>query len=218
MANKQQTFINTIAPIAQAEYKRRGKEKAILPSVCIAQAALESGWNLKAKTVFGIKGKGTSLPTTEYDKNSGTYVHIVDSFKSYPDISSSVVGYYDFIANTPRYKNCLNNSDYVSVVYHLQHTTDGKSYATDPYYERKIKSIIQQYGLTKYDCEVVEPTGTKPTTKTIEDVAREIIRGWYMENGVKKSWGNGAERKTKLEQAGYSYSQVQGLVNKMLKG
>lgn len=44
--------------------------------------------------------------------------------------------------------------------------------------------------------------------KTVETVAKEVIRG---------NWGNGAERKARLTAAGYDYKEVQSLVNKMLK-
>ena len=47
------------------------------------------------------------------------------------------------------------------------------------------------------------------TTKlSIEEVAREVISG---------KWGNGTERKTKLESAGYNYSEVQTRVNELMK-
>ncbi len=42
----------------------------------------------------------------------------------------------------------------------------------------------------------------------IEEIAREVIQG---------KWGNGQERKDRLTAAGYDYSKVQGLVNKMLQ-
>lgn len=44
--------------------------------------------------------------------------------------------------------------------------------------------------------------------KTNEELAKEVIDG---------KWGNGAERKKKLTQAGYSYSEIQSLVNKLLR-
>lgn len=43
--------------------------------------------------------------------------------------------------------------------------------------------------------------------KSIEQVAREVVQG---------KWGNGTDRKAKLEQAGYNYSQVQAKVNELL--
>ena len=43
--------------------------------------------------------------------------------------------------------------------------------------------------------------------KSIDEVAREVIDG---------KWGNGTERKKKLEAAGYNYAEVQARVNKIL--
>ena len=45
--------------------------------------------------------------------------------------------------------------------------------------------------------------------KSIEEIAKEVIAG---------KWGNGANRKTALEKAGYNYKEVQSAVNKLLKG
>jgi flagellum-specific peptidoglycan hydrolase FlgJ len=64
MSTKTDKFIETVGVLARNEYLSR--KKWILPSVCIAQAALESGWNLEAKTLFGIKGKGFVATTSEY--------------------------------------------------------------------------------------------------------------------------------------------------------
>ena len=46
------------------------------------------------------------------------------------------------------------------------------------------------------------------TKKSVEEVAREVIKGL---------WGNGAERKKKLIAAGYDYAEVQKKVNELLK-
>lgn len=46
-----------------------------------------------------------------------------------------------------------------------------------------------------------------PKKKTVEEVAKEVIAG---------KWGVGSERKRKLTQAGYNYSDVQNMVNKFL--
>lgn len=51
---------------------------------------------------------------------------------------------------------------------------------------------------------------TKPATpaqKSVDEIAKEVING---------AWGNGSDRKTKLEAAGYNYSEVQSRVNAML--
>lgn len=47
-----------------------------------------------------------------------------------------------------------------------------------------------------------------PAKKSIEEIAKEVIRG---------NWGNGQERKNRLTAAGYNYSEVQKKVNQMLK-
>lgn len=156
MSEKTDKFISTLAVLARNEYLTR--DKWVLPSVCIAQAALESGWNLNAGTLFGIKGKGFTASTSEY--YNGHYVEIQDSFRSYPNVASAVVGYYDFLADTPRYAGVINNSDYKDAVDKLIHTTDGAPYATDPNYISKVISIIEQYDLTQYDTrdEIIEPT------------------------------------------------------------
>ena len=147
MSKKTDDFINTIGTLARNEYLSRNKW--ILPSVCIAQGALESGWNLNAKTLFGIKGKGFTATTSEY--YNGNKVTIEASFRAYPNVASSVVGYYDFLANTPRYAKALNNPNYKDAVDKLIHTTDGAPYATDPEYISKVISIIEQYNLTEWD-------------------------------------------------------------------
>lgn len=53
---------------------------------------------------------------------------------------------------------------------------------------------------------VEEPTNNK---KSLDEIAQDVIAGKY---------GNGEERKEKLEAEGYSYSEVQGKVNEILKG
>lgn len=45
--------------------------------------------------------------------------------------------------------------------------------------------------------------------KTIDEVAREVING---------KWGSGEDRKKRLTNAGYNYSEVQARVNQILKG
>ena len=195
MNEKVKNFIETIGLLARNEYL--GREKWILPSVCIAQAALESGWNLNAKTVFGIKGSGFTATTSEY--YNGHYVQIQDSFRAYPNVAAAVVGYYDFLTNTPRYTNALNNTDYKDAVDKLIHTTDGAPYATDPNYISKIISIIEQYGLQEYD--------VREEKKSVDEIAQEVING---------AWGNGEDRRQALSNAGYDYDTVQSRVNEML--
>ena len=47
-----------------------------------------------------------------------------------------------------------------------------------------------------------------PVKKSITEIAKEVIQG---------KWGNGADRKNRLEKAGYNYNEVQKKVNTLLK-
>ena len=145
--SKQSDFISAIAPLAQAEYTERG---TILPSVCIAQAALESGWDTKAKTLFGIKGSGNKLVTKEFI--NGKYVTVTDSFKAYPNLAKSVDGYYEFLENNKRYKPALGLQDPLAQITAIARA----GYATDPQYARKVYNIIVQHALHKYDNKLVD--------------------------------------------------------------
>lgn len=63
-----------------------------------------------------------------------------------------------------------------------------------------IQSIVNQ---------MLSGSSSKPSAKkSIDEVAKAVIRGDY---------GNGSERKKKLEAEGYSYAQVQRRVNQLLK-
>lgn len=164
MSEKTINFINTIGVLARNEYLSR--DRWVLPSVCIAQAALESGWNLEASTLFGIKGEGFTATTSEYYNDH--YVEIQDSFRSYPNVASAVVGYYDFITETPRYAGVVNNADYKDAVDKLIHTTDGAAYATSPTYIDNIILIIEQFDLTSWDTrdEDLGPVPEQPDDNT----------------------------------------------------
>ena len=53
-----------------------------------------------------------------------------------------------------------------------------------------------------------QPAPAPKPAKSIDDIAREVIRG---------SWGNGKDRKSRLEAAGYNYREVQNRVNQLLR-
>lgn len=154
-------FINQLAPIVCNEYLRR-KEKGdhlINPSVCIAQACLESGYNLRASTLFGIKGGDIELDTTEYI--NGEYVNVMDSFASYPSVAGAVQGYYDLMqwdnyadATTPIANSWVEQIDGLT-------NNIGYAYATSPTYKGDISSIIMDYNLIWFDM-YVEECSTSP--------------------------------------------------------
>lgn len=55
---------------------------------------------------------------------------------------------------------------------------------------------------------VAEGNNQAAAKKTVDEIAREVIRGL---------WGNGTDRKNRLTAAGYDYSAVQKRVNELLK-
>ena len=51
-------------------------------------------------------------------------------------------------------------------------------------------------------------SGSVPVKKSVTEIAKEVING---------KWGKGVDRKNRLVAAGYNYSEVQTMVNKLLK-
>lgn len=145
---KVDNFINTLSPIVVNEYIRRKKrnEKVITPATVLAQAALESGWNLEASTLFGIKGEGIIANTQEYI--DGAYINIEASFQAYPSLADAVVGYYDLM-QWDNYDDATNAIDYVGELEGLTNDV-GYPYATAPDYKDICISIIQDFDLEKY--------------------------------------------------------------------
>lgn len=74
--------------------------------------------------------------------------------------------------------------------------------------ENAIKACKSGYSVFDGKGNKVYPKAQTPSTKkAIAEVAKEVLEG---------KWGNGAERKSKLEKAGYNYDEVQNYVNKLV--
>lgn len=75
--------------------------------------------------------------------------------------------------------------------------------------DRKAKLEAAGYDYTEVQNKVNELLGSKPVTptKSVAEVAQEVIDG---------KWGNGNDRKAKLEAAGYNYNEIQKKVNELL--
>ena len=178
-------FFNNLAPIVVNEYIRRHDEYQLYPSTVLAMAALESGYNLNAETLFGIKGEGQVLDTTEYI--DGKYVNVKDSFKLYPSISASVQGLYDLM-QIERYHPACDCTDWEEQCRQIQLC----GYATDPEYSDKLISIVNSYQLTMFNGldklaeepeeseEIEEPT-EGPFIYTVQpgDSLWSIVRNYY---------------------------------------
>lgn len=202
-------FINEIAPIVCNEYVKRLKngEHVIYPSTCLSQAALESGWNVNAKTLFGIKGDGITLDTTEYV--NGNYINIQDSFKNYPNITAAVQGYYDLM-QSERYRDATDAVDWKEECKALY--TCG--YATDPNYADKLINITERNNLTDfndYSLYIVRygDEATLIDSDRVNELADKLEQGVY---------GNGRDtRAERTAQDGYTleeYEAAQDIVNR----
>lgn len=154
------SFINMIAPIAQKAYKQFGKP---LPSICIAMAAVESGYGLagscKYNSYMGQK-VGTGKTATKYwsgksfnilsqevvNQATGQLVTIKDNFRAYESLEQCVYNYYELL-NTSLYKRVLATSGYKEQMQQIK--TCG--YMTSVTEVNSCISIIEKYNLTQYD-------------------------------------------------------------------
>ena len=150
-------FIDMIGKAAVAEYERF----KILPSLTIAQAILESNWgksglSQKAYNYFGMKAgadwKGATYNAqTQEQTAAGQPFTVNAAFRAYPNVQAGIRGYYVFL-QYPRYANLKGVTDYKEACRLIK--ADG--WATDVKYADKLVSLIEKYGLTKYDEEVLE--------------------------------------------------------------
>ena len=204
-------FIPTIAPLIVAEGVKRGYA---IHSAVIAQAICESNWgqsglSTRANNFFGLKcgskWKGASVNMkTKEEYTPGILTSIKDNFRAYPTIEAGVAGYYDFI-NTKRYTNLKTARTPMEYCQNLKN--DG--YATSSQYVNTLMTIIKAKNLEKYDKVGQQIVEQAASMKCLDEIVSEVIDG---------KWGNGADRKARLTQAGYNYAVVQKAVNARLRG
>lgn len=182
------TFIDLIAPLAVEQAKKHGNK--IFASVCIAQAAHETGFGtsktmMKYNAPFGIKvgksayhfgtaWKGASYNTRTTEYYSAGAVKITDNFRAYSSLSEAVEDYFDMLCTASRYKGALNAVDYKACIRAI-----APSYATgetqNHAYSNAIIKIIESYNLMKYDGGEALPFGN-PYNLT-EKVMKKGSRG-----------------------------------------
>ena len=171
-------FFNNLAPLVVNEYIRRKGQKRLYPSTVLAMAALESGYNLKATTLFGIKGEGIVLDTTEYI--NGENINIKDSFKMYGTLAEAIQGLYDLM-QWNNYDRATSTTDYEEECRMVQ----ACGYATDPEYASKLINIVNSYQLTMFNNieePVEEPVEERtPFIYTVKsgDSLWSIVRKYY---------------------------------------
>lgn len=154
--------------------------------------------------------------TTEYI--DGEYVNIKDSFAKYPDVMGAVYGYLDLIqwnnyvdataANTVEGElygltNAVNNTDRDA-----EGNWVGYNYATAPDYYETTLAIINDFGLRVFNDYVWSVVNETDDTEEIEQPSEELDEN-VIDAIYRGEYGNGDERRQKLEAAGYNYADYQ---------
>ncbi len=209
-------------------------KSGIFNSVTSAQMILESGYVKTelakiANNCFGMKkelsgntwdsvwdGKSTAKVST-WENYDGHDVTIYAEFRKYPNIETSIMDHAAYLLGAKngsnlRYDGLLKAKDYKEAVTIVK--TGG--YATDPNYISKICSIIQRFGLDKYDKapEVntkymvqigsyklkrnAEAKMAAVKDKTKINTTMQLIDGQYVIFAGKFKQRKGAERRVKL--------------------
>lgn len=164
-------FIETLGNLAVAEANRRAAAggKFVVPSICIAQSAHETGWGdsdimTKANAFFGIKAGGSwtgkifTADTREVAPNGESY-NISANFRAYDSLADSVRDYYDLIVNNARYAAGLSTIDNMLSPYDTIYAIWSGGYATDPPYVQMIMDIVNGRDLEQWDAKIDGVTG-----------------------------------------------------------
>lgn len=151
-------FIRDIAPLIQAEAKRRGYRVC---SAAIAQACVESNYGASKLSAnyfnfHGLKcgknwkGKSVNMKTKE-EYTVGNLTTIKDNFRVYDSMADGVAGYYDFISAT-RYSNLKTARTAQEYLERIK--ADG--YATSSTYVSTNMGVVNKYDLSKYDRDLMD--------------------------------------------------------------
>lgn len=156
----------------------------------------------KSRMADAIKG------FCEYLENKGYYVGIYANSNYFNNfIDTAKLSMYDkwlavWTSNKPSFKYGdyglwqNSSSGYIS----------GMRVDTD-YAYKDYPTIIKKAGLNGYLKGTPETPKIEPTKKSNDEIATEVING---------NWGNGADRKNALTNAGYDYAVIQSIVNARL--
>ncbi len=123
-------------------------------AVTLAQGALESdrGRATPGNVFFGVKGRapdGKTVKPASHEVTGGVRHGESDGFRSYDTLEASAEDYGRFPGTSHRYASAFNHRDDPDMFIHL---VAAAGYATDPSYEKKIKSIMAANGLKDFRC------------------------------------------------------------------
>lgn len=148
-------FIKNIGPIAQ----KVDRDYALLPSITIAQACLESDYGQselarKYNNLFGVKSANPNVSQVLETKEfvNGKWIKVKARFQVYDSYEASIRAHARLFQvgttwNQDQYQHVLSAKDYKAQAHAL--VKDG--YATDPEYATKLIDLIEQFKLYQYD-------------------------------------------------------------------
>lgn len=169
-------FIQLLGDLACRECKRRidAGLPFILPSVCIAQSALETGYGTaglmtRANAFFGIKAGGSwtgaVYSASTWEVVNGVEHNITANFRAYNSLEESVADYYEITTGLSRYSDALSYGSNPAAWKTPRETITALwrgGYATDELYVQKIMNTIEPRGMTAYDTKILSATPSAP--------------------------------------------------------
>lgn len=160
------SFIQTLGNLALNECNRRiqAGQGFVVPSVCIAQSAHETGWGtanimVKANAFFGIKAGGSwtgkVYVADTWEVKDGQAYNTVANFRAYDSLADSVADYYNLIVNNSRYAAAISHypDDVKSAATTLYEIWAG-GYATDDEYVPHVMDLLNGRDLTQWDAKI----------------------------------------------------------------
>ncbi len=194
-----QGFHEFVGRIAQSDWR---EHHIVLPSVVIAQAAIESSVGASelaqnANALFGIKLNGWAgriyiKDAVEQNPDGSYRVDKNEQWRAYDSWEQSILDHNEYIATrstdggkTLRYGPVIGCSNYILACQYLKQC----GYATAENYEENLINYIEKYGLHQYD--EFEP----------EQIAPEGHL-WIVQAGAYKSLNNAKRLQNKLKKMG----------------
>ena len=170
-------FMELFGSLAVAECNRRiaAGKGFILPSVAMAQSALESDWGQagimkKANAFFGVKAGGSwtgaIYSASTWEVVNGEQYNTVANFRAYNSPEESMADYYEITCSLSRYADGVSYGTDKSKWKTAEQTITALwkgGYATDELYVNKIMNTIRGRDLTSYD-KLITGEGTPPSS------------------------------------------------------
>lgn len=189
MSYTPESFLAAIKDMVIADMKNTG----ILASLTAAQALLESGRGNSTlaappnNNLFGIKGtyNGAYVLMNTREWNGKAYVTVKAKFRKYPSWKESIADHSALFNRYARYKNLRGCKDYKLACKYVK--DDG--YATSPTYTSSLITIIERYGLYKWDSAETLASGTILTNKVNYAVTITAEHGLNVRAGAGNSFG-----------------------------